>query len=185
MALRIWIKQKICYCNKIKQCSCHHDHCTKFSLFPILGTGRAEPIPLTVKAGLSTFIYFFALDWTWMAWLHETSESNPHQRNKKWSVIPSFIDRGGLGRDMLLKRQREVKEALKHETAKKRVKIEEKQRNNFRKHMSGRFAERQTSSDLYKSQKACEQLDKSKVRSCKDVRSSLIYKFLFSCLILG
>lgn len=86
---------------------------------------------------------------------------------------------------MLLKRQREVKEALKHETAKKRVKIEEKQRDNFRKHMSGRFAERQTSSDLYKSQKACEQLDKSKVRSCKDVRSSLINKFLFSCLILG
>ena len=144
-------------------------------LIIFLGTGRAEPIPLTVKAGLSTFVYFFALDWTWMAWLHETSESNPHQRNKKWSVIPSFIDRGGLGRDMLLKRQREVKEALKHETAKKRVKIEEKQRDNFRKHMSGRFAERQTSSDLYKSQKACEQLDKSKVRSCKDVRSSLIY----------
>lgn len=154
-------------------------------LIIFLGTGRAEPIPLTVKAGLSTFIYFFALDWTWMAWLHETSEWNPHQRNKKWSVIPSFIDRGGLGRDMLLKRQREVKEALKHETAKKRVKIEEKQRDNFRKHMSGRFAERQTSSDLYKSQKACEQLDKSKVRSCNDVRSSLIYKFLFSCLILG
>lgn len=89
------------------------------------GTGRAEPIPLTVKA-----------------------------------------DRGGLGRDMLLKRQREVKEALKHETAKKRVKIEEKQRDNFRKHMSGRFAERQTSSDLYKSQKACEQLDKSKDLPC-------------------
>ena len=73
------------------------------------------------------------------------------------------LDRGGLGRDMLLKRQREVKEALKHETAKKRVKIEQNQRDSFRRHMSGKFAERQTSSDLYKSQKACEQLDKSKV----------------------
>ena len=66
---------------------------------------------------------------------------------------------------MLLKRQRETKEALKHETAKKRMKIEEKQRDSFRRHMSGRFAERQTLSDLYKSQKACEQLDKSKVKS--------------------
>ena len=73
------------------------------------------------------------------------------------------LDRGGLGRDMLLKRQIEVKEALKHETAKKKVKIEQNQRDSFRRHMSGKFAERQTSSDLYKSQKACEQLDKSKV----------------------
>ena len=76
------------------------------------------------------------------------------------------LDRGGLGRDMLLKRQREVKEALKHETAKKRVKLEQNQRDSFRRHMSGKFAERQTSSDLYKSQKACEQLDKSKVNLC-------------------
>lgn len=89
------------------------------------GTGRAEPIPLTIKA-----------------------------------------DRGGLGREMLLKRQREVKEALKHEMAKKRMKTEEKQRDSFRRHMSGKFAERQTSSDLYKSQKACEQLDKSKDLPC-------------------
>ena len=73
------------------------------------------------------------------------------------------LDRGGFGRDMLLKRQREVKEAMKHETAKKRVKIEQNQRDSFRRHMSGKFAERQSSSDLYKSQKACEQLDKSKV----------------------
>lgn len=76
------------------------------------------------------------------------------------------LDRGGLGRDMLLKRQSEVKEALKHETARKRVKIEQNQRDSFRRHMSGKFAERQTSSDLYKSQKACEQLDKSKVNPC-------------------
>ena len=64
---------------------------------------------------------------------------------------------------MLLKRQREIKDVLKHEAAKKKIKIEENQRDNFRKHMSGKFAERQTASDLYKSQKACEQLDKSKV----------------------
>ena len=64
---------------------------------------------------------------------------------------------------MLLKRQMEVKEAMKYETAKKRVKIEQNQRDDFRRHMSGKFAERLTSSDLYKSQKACEQLDKSKV----------------------
>jgi len=89
------------------------------------GTGRAEPIPLAVKA-----------------------------------------DRGGLGRDMLLKRQRDMKEVLKHETARKRVKIEQNQRDSFRRHMSGKFAERQTSSDLYKSQKACEQLDKSKDLPC-------------------
>ena len=64
---------------------------------------------------------------------------------------------------MLLKRQREIKEILKHEVAKKRAKIEHNQREDFRRHMSGKFAERQTASDLYKSQKACEQLDKSKV----------------------
>lgn len=69
---------------------------------------------------------------------------------------------------MLLKRQREVKEVLKHEAVKKRMKIEENQRDSFRQHMSGKFAERQTASDLYKSQKACEQLDRSKVK-----RSSL------------
>lgn len=73
-------------------------------------------------------------------------------------------DRGGLGHDMLLKRQREVKEVLKHEAAKRRMKIEENQRDSFRQHMSGKFAERQTASDLYKSQKACEQLDRSKVK---------------------
>lgn len=65
---------------------------------------------------------------------------------------------------MLLKRQREVKEVLKHEAAKKRMKIEENQRDSFRQHMSGKFAERQTASDLDKSQKACEQLDRSKVK---------------------
>lgn len=83
------------------------------------------------------------------------------------------LDRGGLGRDMLLKRQREVKEALKHETTKKRVKIEQNQRDSFRRHMSGKFAERQTSSDLYKSQKACEQLDKSKVNRCSFMSNNL------------
>ena len=80
---------------------------------------------------------------------------------------------------MLLKRQREVKEALKHETAKKRVKIEQNQRDSFRRHMSGKFAERQTSSDLYKSQKACEQLDKSKVNPC-----SFTSKNLFLTIVL-
>ena len=61
-----------------------------------------------------------------------------------------------------------MKEVLKHEAVKKRMKIEENQRDSFRQHMSGKFAERQTASDLYKSQKACEQLDRSKVK-----RSSL------------
>ena len=75
------------------------------------------------------------------------------------------LDRGGLGREMLLKRQREIKETLKEESAKKRKKVEQNQRDNFRRHMSGKFAERQTASDLYKSQKACEQLDRSKVSS--------------------
>ena len=87
------------------------------------------------------------------------------------------LDRGGLGHDMLLKRQREVKETMKHETAKKRVKIEQNQRDSFRRHMSDKFAERQTLSDLYKSQKACEQLDKSKVGS----NSFLSEKYYF-CL---
>lgn len=89
------------------------------------GSGRAEPIPLAIKA-----------------------------------------DRGGLGREMLLKRQREIKETLKEESAKKRKKVEQNQRDNFRRHMSGKFAERQTASDLYKSQKACEQLDRSKDLPC-------------------
>mgnify|MGYP000220580343 CR=1 FL=1 len=73
------------------------------------------------------------------------------------------LDRGGLGREMLLKRQREIKETLKEESAKKRKKVEQNQRDNFRRHVRGKFAERQTASDLYKSQKACEQLDRSKV----------------------
>ena len=79
-------------------------------------------------------------------------------------IFFSHLDRGGLGHEMLLKRQREIKESLKEEAAKKRIKVEQNQRENFRRHMSGKFAERQTASDLYKSQKACEQLDKSKVR---------------------
>lgn len=65
---------------------------------------------------------------------------------------------------MLLKRQREVKDLLKNEAAKKRMKIEQNQREDFRRQMSGKFAERQTASDLYKSQKACEQLDRSRVK---------------------
>ena len=85
------------------------------------------------------------------------------------------LDRGGLGRDMLLKRQREMKESLKHETARKRVKIEQNQRDSFRRHMSGKFAERQTSSDLYKSQKACEQLDKSKVNPSSFILSNNLF----------
>lgn len=82
--------------------------------------------------------------------------------------IPLAIktDRGGLGHEVLLKRQREIKESLKEEAAKKRIKVEQNQRENFRRHMSGKFAERQTASDLYKSQKACEQLDKSKDLPC-------------------
>lgn len=89
------------------------------------------------------------------------------------------LDRGGLGRDMLLKRQREMKEALKHETARKRVKIEQNQRDSFRRHMSGKFAERQASSDLYKSQKACEQLDKSKVNPCSFISNNLFLTLVF------
>lgn len=97
--------------------------------------------------------------------------------NIKCSMLS--LDRGGLGRDMLLKRQREVKEALKHETARKRVKIEQNQRDSFRRHMSGKFAERQTSSDLYKSQKACEQLDKSKVNPCSFMSNKLLTIIIF------
>lgn len=87
-------------------------------------------------------------------------------------------DRGGLGHDMLLKRQREVKEVLKHEAAKKRMKIEENQRDSFRQHMSGKFAERQTASDLYKSQKACEQLDRSKVKRSDESDKSWLQLFI-------
>ena len=72
--------------------------------------------------------------------------------------------RGGLGREAMLKRQREIKESLRSEIAKKRVKVEQKQRENFRTHMSSKFVERQIKGDLYKSQKACEQLDKTKVK---------------------
>ena len=57
-----------------------------------------------------------------------------------------------------------MKDLLKHEFAKKRLKIEQNQREDFRRQMSGKFAERQTASDLYKSQKACEQLDRSRVK---------------------
>lgn len=53
-----------------------------------------------------------------------------------------LLDRGGFGRDMLLKRQREVKEVLKYEIVKKRVKIEQNQRDSFRRYMSGKFVER-------------------------------------------
>lgn len=66
-----------------------------------------------------------------------------------------------------------MKEVLKHEAVKKRMKIEENQRDSFRQHMSGKFAERQTASDLYKSQKACEQLDRSKVKRSSLTKSAL------------
>ena len=75
-----------------------------------------------------------------------------------------FTGRGGLGRDAMLKRQLEIKEVLRSESAKKRVKVEQNQRENFRLQMSNKFVERQIKSDLYKSQKACEQLDKAKVQ---------------------
>jgi len=78
----------------------------------------------------------------------------------------SFIDRGGLGRDNHLKRQNEVKKTLLEEKTKKRIKVEQRLREDFRKHMSSKFGDKKIQSDLYKSQKACEQLDKAKVQFC-------------------
>ncbi|XP_028517382.1 G patch domain-containing protein 11 isoform X2 [Exaiptasia diaphana] len=89
------------------------------------GTGRAEPIPISLKA-----------------------------------------DRGGLGRDNHLKRQNDIKKTILEEKTKKKIKVEQRLREDFRKHMSNKFVDKKVQSDLYKSQKACEQLDKAKGLSC-------------------
>ncbi|EDO40224.1 predicted protein [Nematostella vectensis] len=83
--------------------------------------------------------------------------------------IPIAIktDRGGLGRETQIKRQQQKKQTLREETAKKRTKLEQHQREHFRQQISNKFAEKKIKSDLYKSQKACEQLDKAKGQLCK------------------
>ncbi|XP_031560976.1 G patch domain-containing protein 11-like isoform X2 [Actinia tenebrosa] len=91
------------------------------------GTGRAEPIPISLKS-----------------------------------------DRGGLGRDVHVKRQQEIREKLFEEREKKRSKLQEIKQEDFRKHMSNKFVDKTIQSDLYKSQKACEQLDTAKELTCKE-----------------
>ena len=45
----------------------------------------------------------------------------------------------------------------------KRIKLEAKQREQFREKQKERFSNKQIEKDLFQSQKACEQLDKAKV----------------------
>ncbi|XP_078000706.1 G patch domain-containing protein 11-like [Glandiceps talaboti] len=70
--------------------------------------------------------------------------------------------RGGLGRDTALKRQQEFLAKHREDYQRKRIKQEEEDRGDFRQRMRNKFAERETESDLHKSRKACEQLDKTK-----------------------
>uniref|UniRef100_T1JL29 G patch domain-containing protein 11 n=1 Tax=Strigamia maritima TaxID=126957 RepID=T1JL29_STRMM len=68
-------------------------------------------------------------------------------------------DRGGLGRDTLIKRKKEEKKKELENFRAKRIMLDEKHQKLYRNQMSNKSAERQMMSDLVKSQKACKQLD--------------------------
>lgn len=95
--------------------------------------------------------------------LVELADSGDIHNEESQHELFCISDRGGLGRESHLKRQQEIKKTLLEEKTKKRIKVEQRQREDFRKHMSNKFVDKQIQSDLYKSQKACEQLDKAKV----------------------
>ncbi|XP_002731571.3 G patch domain-containing protein 11-like [Saccoglossus kowalevskii] len=70
--------------------------------------------------------------------------------------------RGGLGREALLKRKQENAERLHRERMAKRVKDEEREREDYRDRTSTTFIQRLMDKDLFQSQKACEHLDRQK-----------------------
>ncbi len=74
-----------------------------------------------------------------------------------------FVDRGGFGREKILKRRKEMQESFLQQASKRRRKMEEKLQGDFQNRMRGKFMDKQISIDVRKSQKACEQLDNAKV----------------------
>lgn len=56
------------------------------------------------------------------------------------------------------------------------MKLEERQREQFREKQRERFSSRQVEKDLFQSQKACEQLDKAKVRKLFTNNGSAVIK---------
>ena len=73
--------------------------------------------------------------------------------------------RSGLGHDTEIYRKRNAASAARVLSLQKRQKIEENRRQNFRERQRTTLTERKFERDLYKSQKACEQLDAQKVLS--------------------
>ena len=80
------------------------------------------------------------------------------------SHLPFVTGRKGLGKDDEdLKRKTQRLEV--HRMTKRKRLMEESLKGDFKSRMKDKLIERQTVCDVYKSQKACEQLDVSKVNN--------------------
>lgn len=70
-----------------------------------------------------------------------------------------------MGKETELKRKQEMQQKYLQVAREKRMKIEATQREQFRQKQKELFSIKQLEKDLFQSQKACEQLDKAKVRT--------------------
>ncbi|XP_065064161.1 G patch domain-containing protein 11-like isoform X2 [Rhopilema esculentum] len=86
---------------------------------------------------------------------HGTGRSEP---------IPLEIktDRGGLGRDTMLQKRKEMQVSFLQQMASRKRQMVENLQGDFKKRMKGKFLDKQVTFDLRKAQKACEQLDSAK-----------------------
>ena len=75
----------------------------------------------------------------------------------------TFTDRGGLGREAVLKRRQEMQETLLQQAAKRRRKLVDSLQNDFKEKIREKLMNRQIAVDLRKAKNACQQLDNSKV----------------------
>ena len=80
------------------------------------------------------------------------------------SSFHHILGRGGIGHEALLKRRKEMQENFLQQAAKRRRTLEDQLRGDFKIRMKGKFMDKQVSSDVWKAQKACEQLDNAKVK---------------------
>lgn len=115
-------------------------------IFKTLGEGRTEPIPLSIKEGKVIFHQYSAI-----AFLQFQQISS------------KFQGRGGLGQESAMKRKQEHHEKCLQVARDKRIKLEAKQREDFREKQKEIFSNKLVEKDLFQSQKACEQLDKAEV----------------------
>lgn len=69
-----------------------------------------------------------------------------------------------MGQESELKRKQEMQQKYLQVAREKRVKLQAKQQEQFREKQKEIFSNKQVDKDLFQSQKACEQLDKAKVR---------------------